>query len=151
MRYSAILAAALALSAAACTPATTPAAQPAPGAVTDAASAQRTWEAQRPAAYAYEMEVQCFCLHRGRFALEVRDGRITSARNAETGALAEASQVEWLLTVDRLFQAMRQAAQAGTPVRAEYHPQLGYPVEVEIGMLANDSGTLYRIENLRAL
>lgn len=28
---------------------------------------------------------------------------------------------------------------------------LGYPTEAEIGLLANDSGTLYRIENLRPL
>lgn len=151
MRISALFAAALLLSAA-CAPAAPPA--DAPPATADGgsiAAAQRTWEARRPAAYAYDLAITCFCIHRGEYALEVRDGQIVSARDRATGAPAEPSRVEWMVTVDRLFEAMRQASSAGTPVRAAYDGTLGYPTEVEIGMLANDSGTLYRISNLRAL
>lgn len=152
MRHPVLIAAVLALSAAACTPAAPPADTPPPASgAADATAAQRTWEARRPAAYAYELEISCFCLHRGRFALEVRDGRIASARDAASGAPAEASQVEWMVTVDGLFERMREASRAGTPVRADFDPAWGYPTEVEIGLLANDSGTLYRITHLRAL
>lgn len=152
MRFTLILSAALALSAAACTP---PAAQSdggeAPAAATDPGTARRTWEAQRPAAYAYELEITCFCIHRGRYAVEVRNGELASVRDAATGEPSPESRVEWILTPDWLFDRMAQAAQLETPVRAVFHPELGYPVEAEIGMLANDSGTLYRIENLRPL
>lgn len=153
MRFPALIAAALALSASfACAPAAPPSDGP-PAASDDGAiaAAQRRWEARRPAAYAYDLAISCFCIHRGEYALEVRGGEITSVRDKATGAPAEASRVEWMVTVDRLFEVMRQAAQAGTPVRAVYHPELGHPVEAEVGTLANDAGTQYRIANLRAL
>ncbi len=156
MRFPALIAAALLLSAA-CAPAAPSAnepgdPQPLPAAQSgDIAAAQRRWESRRPAAYAYDLAVTCFCVHRGEYALEVRNGEITSVRDKSTGAPAAASRVEWMVTVDRLFEVMRQAGQAGTPVRAVFHPEWGYPTETEVGMLANDSGTLYRITGLRAL
>lgn len=153
MRFPALLTAALAvLTLAACTPsAPRSGTTQEPAAVTDSASARRAWEARRPAAYAYELEISCLCIHRGRYAVEVRDGELASVRDATTGVPSPESRVSWILTPDWLFQAMVQAAQLGTPVRAVYHPELGYPVEAEIGLLADDSGTLYRIENLRVL
>ena len=153
MRFPALIAAVLLLSASsACTPAAPPSDGP-PAASDDGAraAAQRRWEARRPAAYAYDLAISCFCIHRGEYALEVRNGEITSVRDKATGAPATESRVEWMLTVDRLFEAMGHASQLGTPVRAVYHPELGYPTEAEIGTLADDSGTLYRIANLRAL
>jgi hypothetical protein len=150
MRFSALITAALALSTlTACAP-PAPAAG-APPAAGNASAAQQTWEARRPAAYAYDMTIACMCIHRGEYAVEVRNDEITSVRDRTTGAPSPESRVSWILTVDRLFEAMRQASSIGTPVRAVYHPQLGYPTEVEIGMLADDSGTLYTIQNLRPL
>jgi len=97
------------------------------------------------------MEISCFCIHRGRYGVEVRDGRLASVRDAQTGVPSPESRVEWLLTVDQLFERMSQAVQIGTRVRAVYDARLGYPSEAEIGLLADDSGTLYRIEGLRRL
>lgn len=152
MRYATLLAAVFTLSAAgACAPAGVPADPPPAAGASAAADAQRAWEANRPAAYTYGLEITCFCIHRGQYAVEVRNGQIAAVRDAATGQPAAASRVEWIVTVDRLFEVIRQASQAGTPVRAEYHPRLGYPVEAEVGLLANDSGTLYRITDLRAL
>lgn len=153
MRYTTLLAALLTLTlsaVAACAPAAVPSDPHAAGAGA-AASAQRTWEAGRPAAYAYNLEISCFCIHRGQYAVEVRNGQIASARDAATGQPAEAGRVQWLVTVDQLFARITEAARAGKPVRAEYHPQLGYPMEAEVGLLADDSGTLYRITDLRPL
>lgn len=113
-------------------------------------TARQVWEVRRPAAYAYDLTIACMCIHRGEYQVEVRDGQITSVRDA-AGAPAPESRVEWIVTVDRLFEVMRLARQAGTPVRAVYHHGMGYPAEVEIGMLADDSGTLYTIQNLRPL
>jgi hypothetical protein len=149
MRYSVILAAVLSL-VAACTPPAPPADSP-PAGSADSGAAQARWQARGLRSYAYDLEVSCFCIHRGQYAVEVRNGELASVRDRATQAPAEESRVQWILTVDRLFEVMRQASQAGTPVRATYDPQLGYPAEAEIGMLANDSGTLYRITNLRPL
>jgi Family of unknown function (DUF6174) len=152
MRIPTLIAASLSLAlAGACTPTPAPSDPPPAGASGDGAAAQRTWEAQRPTGYAYELEISCFCIHRGRYAVEVRDGTITSMRDAATGQPAAESRVEWIITVDRLFEVMRQASQAGTYTRVTYDRVLGYPAEAEIGTLANDAGTLYRITNLRAL
>ena len=97
------------------------------------------------------MEISCFCIHRGRYSVEVRDGQLAAVRDAQTGAPSPESRVEWLLTVDQLFERMSQAARLGTRVRAVYDPRLGYPSEAEIGLLANDSGTLFRMKGLRRL
>jgi hypothetical protein len=118
---------------------------------TELDSARRAWASRGIRSYAYTMEISCFCIHRGRYAVEVRDGRVASVRDAQTGAPSPESRVEWILTVDQLFERMGQAVRLGTRVRAVYDARLGYPSEVEIGLLADDSGTLYRIEGLRPL
>lgn len=123
----------------------------APTSVPGLAEAKRAWEANGPASYAYTLTISCFCIHRGSYAVEVRNGNLASARDAASGQPSPESRVAWILTVDRLFEAMGMASQAGTPVRATFDPRLGYPAEAEIGLLANDSGTLYKIENLRPL
>ena len=113
--------------------------------------ARRAWAAHGIRSYAYTMEISCFCIHRGRYNVEVRDGQLATVRDAQTGAPSPESRVEWVLTVDQLFERMAQAVQLGTRVRAVYDARLGYPSEAEIGLLADDSGTLYRIEGLRPL
>lgn len=153
MRIRTLIATAFLLSAsAACTASgAQPGGTPAPAESGDAAAAQRTWEARRPAAYAYDLAISCFCIHRGEYTVEVRNGAITSVRTRTVGASPEPPRVEYMMTVDQLFSAIREASQNGTPVRATYHAQWGYPTEAEIGTLANDAGTLYRIKNLRPL
>jgi hypothetical protein len=137
------LAASLALLSGCATPA------PSPGA--ELADPRGRWAAAGLSSYAYDLEVSCFCIHRGRYAVEVRSGEVASVRDAQSGDPSPHSRARWVVTVDQLFAAIAQAEAAGTPVRAEYHPALGHPTEAEVGLLADDSGTLYRIENLRPL
>ncbi|HYJ78624.1 MAG TPA: DUF6174 domain-containing protein [Longimicrobiaceae bacterium] len=130
-------------------PAADPPATPAP--ISGFAEAKRAWEANGPASYAYTLTMSCLCIHRGSYAVEVRDGSLASVRDAASGQPSPESRMEWIVTVDRLLEVMEMASQLGTPVRATFDPGLGYPIEAEIGVLADDSGTLYRIENLRPL
>lgn len=158
-RLSRLLALAL-LAAAACTPAipapegpapVTPAPVPsAPAQTGDLAAARARWEARKPAAYAYDFSVTCFCIHRGEYAVEVRGGRITSLRTSEGAAVPE-DRAAYILTVDQLFERIAAASREGRPVRAAYDAALGYPAEAEVGLLADDSGTLYRVTSLRPL
>lgn len=123
----------------------------APATVLGLAEARRAWEANGPDAYAYTLTISCMCIHRGSYAVEARDGNVVSVRDPATGQPSPESRVEWIVTVDRLLDVMQMASGAGTPVRATFDPRLGYPIEAEVGLLADDSGTLYRIENLRPL
>src|SRR5687767_1849155 len=130
-----LLAVALALSLLACTP------RPAQPAMGDAPSALARWELRRPAAYSYRLTISCLCIQRGEYRIEIRDGEMTSLVEP-TGMPVVDRRLECIPTVNELFGRMREAELQGTPVRAVYHAELGYPVEVEIGVLANDSGTL---------
>ncbi|HEX5869884.1 MAG TPA: DUF6174 domain-containing protein [Longimicrobium sp.] len=151
MRFPTLIAAAVLSISAACAPAAAgPGESPAPGSGS-AATAQRTWEARRPAAYAYDLAISCFCIHRGEYTVEVRNGSVASARERASGAAADASRMALIPSVDRLFEMINEASRNGRPLRVEYDAQRGYPREAEIGLLADDSGTLYTIENLRAL
>lgn len=140
-----------------CQPAPAPVSEPAgggqgaPAQGGERAAALAKWRAAGISSYAYMLEISCFCIHRGVYAVEVRDGNLASVRDARTGTPSPESRVSWIVTVDRLFEAMDQASSLGTPVRAVYDARLGYPTETEIGLLADDSGTLYRITELRAL
>lgn len=149
MRFSALIAAGVLSISAACAPAAAgPGEAPAP-ASGSVATAQRTWEARRPAAYAYDLALSCFCIHRGEYTVEVRNGSVASVRERANGAAVDGSRL--IPTVDRLFEMIQEASRDGRPLRVEYDAQWGYPSEAEIGLLADDSGTLYTIQNLRAL
>lgn len=117
----------------------------------DRTVAEPRWRQAAPAAYAYTLTVSCFCTHRGEYAVEVRDGRIVAARDAATGAATTADRLQHLVTVDALFARIREAEAAGRPVRAAYHGTAGFPQEARFGRLADDSGILYRIHDLRPL
>lgn len=152
-RRSRYLALALLAATAACDPPMPPVEAPSPQAPAqagDLAAARAKWEARKPASYAYNLSVTCFCIHRGEYAVEVRGGRITSLRTAE-GASVPEDRARYILTVDGLFDRIQSASGQGTPTRVVYDPALGYPTEAEIGLLADDSGTMYRITNLRPL
>ena len=129
-------------------PADPPPSSPADGPHSEA---RRTWQAQRPAAYAYDLAIACMCIHRGEYAVQVRGGDVTSVRGAGDGAAVRPEILERIVTPDRLFELIAEAERAGTHTRVTYDRRMGYPVEAEIGLLANDSGTLYRIENLRVM
>ena len=126
-------------------------AAPSPAPITSGAAARTRWTAHRPAAYAYTLEISCMCLHRGRYQVEARDGRVVAARDAVTGLQAEEHRMLLIPSVEQLHARIQEAEQAGTPVRATYDATIGHPIEVEIGLLADDSGTLYRIEGLRLI
>ncbi|HEU4452474.1 MAG TPA: DUF6174 domain-containing protein [Longimicrobium sp.] len=154
-RRSRYLALALLAAAAACDPPVPPAEAPSPQAPApaqtgDLAAARAKWNAGKPASYAYDFSVTCFCIHRGEYAVEVRGGRITSLRTAEGAAVPE-DRAAYILTVDQIFDRIQSASGQGTPTRVVYDPALGYPTEAEVGLLADDSGTLYRVTNLRPL
>jgi hypothetical protein len=129
-----------------------PAAESAAGAPSERTTAARqAWGAREIRTYIFAMEITCVCVHRGRYDVVVQDGKLFTVRDPGTGQLSPESRVEWILTVDQLFERMGQAEQLGTAVRAVYDVNLGYPSLVEIGTMADDTGTRYRIWELREI
>lgn len=113
--------------------------------------ARARWRAAGITSYRVHVERSCFCLGREPVDVEVRSGAVTSVRITETGAEAPREQWELRPSVDALFARMEAALRAGTEVRAEYHPTLGYPTVAVIGTLANDAGTQYSYSNVTPL
>ncbi|HEX8393724.1 MAG TPA: DUF6174 domain-containing protein [Longimicrobium sp.] len=146
----------IALSLAACTPVVHAAPANEPG-VTPAATqssldqARARWRAAGITSYRVHVERSCFCRGREPVDVEVRNGAVTSVRITETGAEAPREQWEWTPSIDAMFTQMSEALRAGTEVRAEYHPTLGYPTVAVIGTLANDAGTQYNYTSLTPL
>jgi hypothetical protein len=118
----------------------------------EAAVQKQLWDARRPADYRVTFSRVCFCVGpRGPVVIEVRGGRITSARYAEGGAAIPSEEWLHLLTVDAVFERIAEGMRNGQPVTAEYHPTLGYPTRAEVGTLANDAGTRYELSDLEPL
>lgn len=108
-------------------------------------SAWRLWQAAGPASYRYTYRRACFCLPRGPVVVTVRDRRLESVVEAETGqpvppdSLALYGPVEGLFT--QLFDAVAQEAWS---IRASYDERLGYPrdsyVDVDPRMVDEEQG-----------
>ncbi|HEX5871519.1 MAG TPA: DUF6174 domain-containing protein [Longimicrobium sp.] len=109
---------------------------------------RRRWEGQGIDDYRYVYDAVCFCAERGPVQVTVRDGRVVEVANADPNARVAGGATRQVLTVDELFDRIEEAEANGTYTKVEYHPRLGYPTSAEIGTLANDAGTLYRITDL---
>jgi hypothetical protein len=122
--------------------------RPVAGVAGDVAQQRQLWERQGIDDYRVAYSRVCFCLQRGTVQLTVRDGRITDVRQVESGQPVPGEAVGEYPTVERLFDAIADAQARGDYTAVTYHPTLGYPVEAEIGTLANDAGTRHTLSGL---
>lgn len=118
----------------------------------DLADARRTWSRQGSASYRFTVSQLCFCGPdaRGTFAVVVQGGRVTSVRDAETGA-PRTPHPGVPLTVEALFEKVEEAIDLDADdLEVRYHPELGYPLEIAIDYveLAVDDEVTYTASNL---
>lgn len=115
-------------------------------------AAQRSrWEAQKLDDYRFHFARTCFCLPLGIVVVEVRDDRLVSVRDAETGRPINGPEAQGIPTIEQLFDYIARAAGEGTYLDVKYHPSLGYPTVAEIGTLANDAGVRYSVGNVQRI
>lgn len=109
---------------------------------------RRLWESQNLDDYRFRFARTCFCPPLGTVMVEVRDDRVVSARDAQTGSLVSGPDTQGIPTVDELFDYIVESAAEGTYLDVRYHSSMGYPTEVEIGTLANDAGARYFVSSV---
>ncbi len=133
MRTLAALALALALVAMDCDEATGPIAQ-------DLEEARARWEAEGFDDYDLTLQRDCFCPeeYRGPVIVRVRDGEITARVYQSSGQPVLSEAAALFFDVDGLFAFLADAlAQDPAQVRAEFHPEYGYPTTMWIDFHAN--------------
>lgn len=122
--------------------------QPVQGVAGNLAEQRQRWERQGIDDYRVAFSRECFCVQPGTVQITVRDGRITDVRQVANGQPVPSETLGEYLTVEALFDAIA-AAQAGNEYTSiRFHPTLGYPVEAELGTLANDAGVRYILSGL---
>ena len=101
--------------------------------------------------YRFQLQISCFCgaeITRP-VVIEVRGGAIAKVEDLETGRAVP--NVSAYPTITTLFDAAIGERSRGGSVSVAYDRTLGIPVRLEVGTLANDAGTMYRLSNLAAL
>jgi hypothetical protein len=125
--------------------------QPVQGVSGDAAQQRALWDAQDVDDYRFAYHRVCFCMQRGTVQVTVRDGRVTDVRQVGSGWPVPRDAWGEFLTVDALFQEIAEAQARGEYTAATYHPTLGYPVEADVGTLANDAGVRHILSGLKPI
>lgn len=117
------------------------------------AEAREVWEDRGPASYVYTYALNCFCVGPGvpPVRITVTDGRVTDAFVPSEDRRVPPSELSTYPTVVDLFEDVsdwlgREPASA----RTEFHPILGYPVDVFVDFETNvaDEELGFRIDAL---
>jgi len=115
----------------------------------EVAAQRRRWESQNLDDYRFNFARTCFCVPLGAVVVEVRDDKVVSVKDVQTGSPVTGTSAQGIPTIDQLFDYIARAADEGTYLDVKYHSSLGYPTEAEIGTLANDAGALYHVGNVQ--
>jgi hypothetical protein len=122
--------------------------QPVQGVAGNAAQQRQVWKGKGIDDYRFAYSRLCFCLQRGTVQVTVRDGRVTDVRQVESGQPVPREAWGEFPTVDQLFDGIAAAQARNDYTAIAFHPTLGYPVEAEIGTLANDAGVRHVLSGL---
>ncbi|HEX6042017.1 DUF6174 domain-containing protein [Longimicrobium sp.] len=125
--------------------------QPVEGVAGNVAQQRQKWEGKGIDDYRFAYSRVCFCLQHGTVQVTVRDGRVTDVRKVESGEPVAREYWREFPTVDELFGAISDAQGREDVTAVKFHPTLGYPVEAEIGTLANDAGVRHVLSGLAAI
>ena len=113
------------------------------------------WQAARPARYAFEYRVDCFCIGGGRWYLVTVDsGRVTSATvsDSASGGKGGPLALEFVPTIDSLFVFARRAyAEKADSVAVELDTAIHHPTRLYIDRMvqAADDEVTYSVRALR--
>jgi hypothetical protein len=97
--------------------------------------AQSRWDRAGVSAYTYTFETMCFCPEEIRTATDVQvlDAEIIDLSFVDPKFVDEVPFQERFKTIDELLALVQDAIdRSAASIRAEFHPELGYPVDVFI-------------------
>jgi hypothetical protein len=101
---------------------------------------RQLWASQEIVSYRYQYRLNCFCGGPGAepVAIEVSDGEVVRVTLQETGEDLPPSELSDYPTIDDLFELIDNWLSLDPyDARAEYHDELGYPVDVFIDFIEN--------------
>jgi len=111
------------------------------GPARDALNANRElWRSQDIVSYRYEYRLNCFCGGPGSepVAIEVDDGEVVRVTLTLTSEEVPPSQLSDYPTIEDLFETLDDwLSRDPHDVSADYHAELGYPVDVFIDFIEN--------------
>jgi hypothetical protein len=118
--------------------------------IAELATARDRWEAQGYTDYALTLRHDCFCgeTHRGPVVVNVRSDQIVARVYQATGEPVPQDPARFFPDVEGLFAFIAQSlSQHPAQIRAEFHPELGYPTEIFVDFAANiaDEERGYRV------
>jgi hypothetical protein len=95
------------------------------------------WEAAEIEDYRFRFRRMCFCIFIDPVTIEVRAGQIASVVNADSGTVADTTQMSgYFLTVDARFEVIQDAIdREAHSLEVEYRTQRGYPTSIGIDYL----------------
>ncbi len=98
--------------------------------------------------YGYRLAVRCFCaVHPSDVVVEVRNGAIVAVQDQQSGEPLDPSRFGAYYTIEGLFDAAEQAIADGADrVDVLFHPELYYPVMIDIDRITNAIDDELRIE-----
>ena len=118
--------------------------------------ARARWRASRPDAYAFTLQVGCFCIAEvtSPVIVEVHGTTVVSRRYEATGESVDARWAAAFPSVDGLFEVIESAVAGGADrLHTEYDPTRGFPREIFVDYYENmaDDEMAYVVRDLRAL
>ena len=105
------------------------------GAAAELRKAREKWEKSGSENYTFHFRWQCFCIQEyvSLVALNVEGGKVVSGSYVEGGRGLESERLADYMPIDQLFDLIQEAIDRDAhSIRAEYDPELGFPVDVYI-------------------
>jgi hypothetical protein len=105
------------------------------GAAAELRKAREKWEKAGFENYVFQFRWQCFCIREyvSLVELKVKAGNAVSGSYVEGGGELESERLADYMPIDQLFDLIQEAIDRDAhSIRAEYDPELGFPVDVYI-------------------
>lgn len=106
----------------------------------DLLRAQSRWERNGIQHYTYQGAIQCFCPQEyvAPVNITVVGGGVDAVAFSGDGFTGDVPEPDRFSTIDGLFAILQDAIdEQAVSIRADFHPQLGYPIEAFIDYVAN--------------
>jgi hypothetical protein len=110
--------------------------------------ARQRWSAHAYHDYRYTLQVECYCVQTNPLRVTVIHDTVVAVTDMTTAA---AVGTNLGMTVEDLFDVIRDAQRSGTPIEARYDAQLGYPTFIGDNRpaLAYDGGAIYTAHDMQ--
>jgi hypothetical protein len=111
------------------------------------ALARQRWASRGYHDYRFTLQRTCFCPNTNPLRIVVVHDTVNAVVDLTTG---DGVPRTYGLTVDDLFDVIRRAQEAGTPIEARYDPALGFPINVVDNgpAMAYDGGAIYNASDV---